>query len=118
MRIAQILIESRLRQTIRIAELAKELGVTPGYLVKLFQTYCGTTIVDYIRQRRLYHATHLISCTTMPIKAIATAVGMSDLHRFNKEIHHGFSCSPRKLREYADRTAQVVKTGEKSAKEN
>ncbi len=98
---AQELIERRISTAINVTNLAEEVDVSPGYLVKLFRNGCGMTVVEYIRRRRLEYAVHLIGNTTMSIKAIAVATGMPDLHHFNKVVHRGFGLSPREMRRHA-----------------
>jgi len=91
-------IELRLHEPIYVTELVKEAGVSQNHLIRLFRATMGTTVVGYIRDRRLQRASHLLRNTTLPIKTIAHEIGIPDLHLFNKMIRGAFGMSPRKLR--------------------
>lgn len=91
-------IEQHLAQPIRISDLARRVDLSHNHLTRLFHAEMGMTIVQYIRDRRLILARHLLTHTTLPIKAIAIQVGMTDLQQFNKYIRRGLGTSPRALR--------------------
>jgi transcriptional regulator GlxA family with amidase domain len=91
-------IEQRLGGTITVAQLCKEVGVSNGYLTRLFQEQLGTSVSEYIRLRRLQQARHLLTSTTLPIKVIARSVGVPDLQQFNRFIHLGLGAGPREFR--------------------
>jgi AraC-like DNA-binding protein len=93
------LIELRLHERLDIPALAHDVGVSHNYLIRLFRKTYGTTVVEYIRTRRMLKARHLIKATTRPIKEIACEVGLGDLHLFNKTVRRHFGRSPRALRE-------------------
>ncbi|WP_246039331.1 AraC family transcriptional regulator [Dictyobacter alpinus] len=92
------LIELRLSDTIRIASLAEDVHISHRQLSNLFHDTLGTTITGYIRHRRIERAQMLLTQTNQPIKQIATAVGIPDLHHFNKIIRRELGDAPRRLR--------------------
>lgn len=100
---AQEMIELRLGETLRVAELADALGLSHNHLTRLFQVHLGSTVAGYIRDRRVARARSLLLHSTVPIKAIAAQVGLPDLHQFNKTIRASTGLSPRKHREANDR---------------
>ncbi|MES2461891.1 MAG: AraC family transcriptional regulator [Armatimonadota bacterium] len=91
-------IELRLSETLSVADLAREANVSYSYLGRLFQEAFGTTVVGYIRERRLRRAEHLLRQSTLPIKVIAAAVGIPDLHLFNKSLRRELGKSPTAVR--------------------
>lgn len=93
------LIERRLAEPISIARLAEECGVSESYLGRLFRQALGMTVVGYVRARRVERAAHLLRHSTLPIKTIAAACGLPDLHFFNKTLRQALGRSPRALRE-------------------
>jgi AraC family transcriptional regulator len=93
------LIESRLSQNISIASLTEELGISYGYLSRLFQAEFDTNVVSYIRHRRGELAEHLLMNTTLSIKTIANSVGMPNLQMFNRMIHKTLGNSPKAIRD-------------------
>ena len=92
-------IESRITQRISIQDMTRELQISQSHLIRLFRARFDTTIVGYIRQRRMMRAAHMLAHTTKTIKAIAYEVGIPDLHQFNKAVRRAYGCSPRQLRE-------------------
>ncbi len=91
-------IELRLAETLSVADLAREARVSYSYLGRLFQETQGTTVVGYIRERRLRRAEHLLRHSTLPIKTVAAAVGIPDLHLFNKSLRRALGKSPTAVR--------------------
>ena len=51
-------------------------------LKSCFKQYNNCTITEYIHQRRMGHAEHLLANTTLPIKVISNTVGYSNPSRF------------------------------------
>ena len=91
------LVELRLAEPFALTEIAHEVGVTEDYLGRLFREAFGTTLSAYVR-RRVRLAEHLLRHSTLPIKAVAAASGLPDLHFFNKTIRRELGKSPRALR--------------------
>lgn len=92
-------IERGLGEPLRVRQLAHDAGVSYSYLSRLFQQELGTSVIGYIVARRLEKAELLLTQSTLPIKTVAAAVGMPDLHLFNKTIRRALGASPRAVRE-------------------
>lgn len=95
---AEKIIHDRIQKKIVILELASELQISHSQLVRLFREEHGTTIQEYIRVQRTVRACRLLTETTQPIKAIASAVGVPDLQQFSRMIRDATGVSPRMLR--------------------
>lgn len=91
-------IEALLPRPVDIQHLATVLGCSREHLARQFRLRLGTTIVGYVRQRRVALAVHLLESTDRPIIEIAAAVGASDLQSFNKLLRRESGLSPRGLR--------------------
>ena len=91
-------IEQRLSKSLRVGQLCDEVGVSYGYLSRLFSRYLGVSVLEYVRSRRADRAEHLIRSTTLPIKTIAAYVGVPDLRQFNRLMHQTKGASPRAIR--------------------
>lgn len=91
-------IESNLAGPLSVAEVAVAAGVSHNHLTRLFRAETGTTVVAHIRQRRLHRARHLLRESTLPIAAVAAAVGIPDLQAFNKVCRRVWGASPRAVR--------------------
>lgn len=63
-----------------------------------FKEYFGCTIFDYILQRRIEHAQHLLIGTDLSISEIAQAVGYIRSDSFSKQFHKVTGLLPREYR--------------------
>ncbi|MEU8793629.1 helix-turn-helix transcriptional regulator [Streptomyces sp. NPDC048643] len=91
-------IEARLAAPLTIPEVARAAGVSHNHLTRLFRAETGSTVVAYIRRRRLERAHHLLRASTLSIPAVAAAVGIPDLQAFNKACRRELGAPPRALR--------------------
>jgi len=96
---AQELINEHLTESIEVARLAEEVGLSHNHLIRLFRATHGVTIQGYIRARRAERARYLLTHTSRPIKAIAHAVGMADVQTLNKTLRKVYGKSPSAIRE-------------------
>ncbi len=103
---ARQLIELRLGEDIYVTDLARKVGLSQNHLARLFKAATGQSMAAYIRARRVEQAAHLLQHSTLPIKAVAGAVGIPDLHLFNKSIRRAFGVPPRRLRANTGRTSR------------
>lgn len=92
-------IESHLADPLAVPAVARAAGISHNHLTRLFRAETGSTVVAYIRRRRLERARHLLRESTLSIAAIAATVGVPDLQAFNKACHRELGGSPRAVRE-------------------
>jgi len=86
---------------LRVAEVAKAVGVSNNQLTRLFRKRFDTTAVAFIRQRRMERAKHLLTHTDLPIRVVAREVGLPDLQLFNKTVRRELGESPTQVRSKA-----------------
>lgn len=91
-------IEQRLSSPMTVGSLAREVGVTDGYLTRLFSRELGVSVSAFVRGRRATLAQHLLTSTNMPIKAVARSVGVPRLTQFNRLMHQTHGMGPRQIR--------------------
>lgn len=91
-------IEQRLSGPISVEQLCVEVGVSYGYLTRLFKVWLGVPVSEYVSRRRAEQAEHLLTSTTLPIKVIARTIGVPDLQQFNRLMHRVKGASPRNIR--------------------
>ena len=91
-------IEANLARPLTVPALARAAGVSHNHLTRLFGSETGTTVVAYIRERRMARARHLLVSSTLSIPAVAASVGIPDLQAFNKACHRELGGSPRAVR--------------------
>ncbi len=82
----------------RVSLIPAGTDVEYHHLTKLVKEATGSTLVAYIRHRRMMRAEHLLRESTLSIPAIAASVGIPDLQTFNKACHREFGASPRTVR--------------------
>lgn len=63
---------------------AKLTNVSPSYLSMLFKKETGTTLTEYVTQKRIKHAIFLLANTDMQIQCIAQCCGIADVNYFTK----------------------------------
>lgn len=63
---------------------AERLKVNPSYLSTLFKKETGTTLTDYVNQKRVEHAIFLLNSTSLQVQSIAQQCGIPDVNYFSK----------------------------------
>jgi transcriptional regulator GlxA family with amidase domain len=79
--------------------VARHCGLSHNHLTRLFTAQLESTVVGYIRDRRMRRAHHLLTASTLPIASIAATVGIPDLQAFNKACRRTLGAPPRSVRE-------------------
>ncbi|MCX3061970.1 AraC family transcriptional regulator [Streptomyces beihaiensis] len=95
---ARAYVEEHLAGPLSVPEVAAAVGVSHTHLTRVFRAGTGRTVVAYIRHRRLQRARHLLVSSTLPVTAIAAAVGIADLQAFNKACRRELGAGPREVR--------------------
>jgi len=98
--IRQILvtIDASIDSDLSLKRFANELFLNTSYLSSLFKKETGMTLTDYVNQHRINSAKRLLKSTTLSIQAVATSVGISDIHYFTRLFRREVGCSPREYR--------------------
>ena len=99
-------VEANLAGPLSVPEVAAAAGVSHNHLTRLSHAETGHTVVAYVRRRRLERARHLLRESTLPIPAVAAAVGFHDLQAFNKACRRELGASPRAVRAGAPATGR------------
>lgn len=89
-------IDERLGEELSVPELAAEVGLSADHLTRRFRSRHGSTVVAWIRERRLLLARRLLEEGMPPVQAARTC-GLADLQYFNKLLRQRFGRSPRDL---------------------
>jgi len=83
------------RETISIARLAQECGISQVYLRRLFQEVYGTSPLKYVNRKKLELSKELLSSQLYSISDVAYLVGYSDECVFSREFKKATGLSPR-----------------------
>ena len=94
-----LLIEADISANLSPGLLAKKQNVSLGYLSTIFKRETGKTISEYIREKRVKHAAHLLSTTNLQIQTVALHCGMMDVQYFSKIFKKETGKTPKEYRE-------------------
>lgn len=92
-------IYSHIKERITISDLAACTGLSESYLSRVFKQNLGVSISDYIREKKIEKATHLLKYSDKPIIDIANYLSFSSQSHFI-QIFKGFTgLTPKKYRD-------------------
>ncbi|MGH7143893.1 MAG: AraC family transcriptional regulator [Planctomycetota bacterium] len=95
---AQVFIAKHPARTLTIAEVAREVLLSPNYLTTLFRTETGVSLGNYIKRERIRQAKKLLANTARSIKAIAFDLGFDDPYTFSRTFKRVEGISPQQFR--------------------
>ena len=107
------LIEADLARHWTLADLADEVHLTPGHMVRLFKGATGLPPMAYLARVRTEHAAVLLLHSDEPVTVIGRAVGWPDQNYFARRFkaHYGLSATAYRKR-FATQAAHLnVVTG-------
>ncbi|OKH17015.1 response regulator [[Limnothrix rosea] IAM M-220] len=94
-------IETHYNQSVKLDEIAREVGYSPAYLTNLVQKETGRTIKQWIIARRMMQARKLLKNTTQTVREIANHCGYPDAGYFTSQFRKFHDETPLKWRKTA-----------------
>lgn len=94
------LLQSRFRERISLDELAREAGVHPMHLTRVFRRFEGRSVGEAQRELRLAWAERLILESDEPIGRIAIRAGFADQSHFTRVFRASRGRTPGALRRH------------------
>lgn len=91
-------IDADLSGDLSLHTLASIQGISNSYLSALFKKETGQTITDYVNQKRVKRASHLLGTTRLQIQTIAQHCGISDVNYFSKIFKKYTGMTPKEYR--------------------
>lgn len=91
-------IDSDLTADLSLKTQAAYLNVNASYLSALFKKEIGTTLTDYIAQKRVEHGIFLLNSTNLQIQTIAQHCGIPDVNYFTKSFKKYMHQTPTQYR--------------------
>ena len=89
-----------------LEEICKILYISKAYAIREFKKYFHTTPHDYLVQRRMELAKHLLTHTNQSVQDIAEVLCFSDPHYFSNFFKLKVGISPREYRNcYSEKEA-------------
>jgi AraC family transcriptional regulator, transcriptional activator of the genes for pyochelin and ferripyochelin receptors len=83
---------------VRIADMARTIGMSESKLTRVFKERFGITVFDYRLECRMRHALELLRCKRMPVTQVAYAVGYRHPTSFAAAFQEFFGLAPSKAR--------------------
>lgn len=87
-------LDAHFSEDIQRADLAGIVYVSPDYLSRLFKKETGRSLTQYITDKRIEAACHLLRESNLPINAVAMQVGFQSLAYFSKVFHDEKGIAP------------------------
>lgn len=92
-------IDSDLTADLSLNALASKLNINASYLSTLFKKETGSTLTDYVNEKRIQNAILLLHSTGLQIQTIATYCGIPDVNYFTKLFKKKVGKTPKEYRE-------------------
>jgi len=89
---------------LRMSEVAREAGVHPVHLARVFREHHGQSPTEYVRRRRLEWAARAITGGKLDLAAVAAAAGFADQSHLTRAFHRAFGVTPAQYRRRDKRT--------------
>ncbi|MDO4174903.1 MAG: AraC family transcriptional regulator [Eubacteriales bacterium] len=94
----QIYIDEHALEDLSVQSVADHFAISSAYLFRLFKQTTGTSLMQYIIQRRIGEAQTLLLITDLSITEVSQKVGYNNLSHFVKMFTQNVGMSPRKYR--------------------
>ena len=94
-----LMIDTDLSADLSLSSLASHQGISLGYLSTVFKRETGKTVSEYIRDKRIRHAIHLLSTTHLQVQTVALHCGIMDVQYFSKIFKKQTGKTPKEFRE-------------------
>ncbi|MBS1721706.1 MAG: helix-turn-helix transcriptional regulator [Armatimonadetes bacterium] len=95
---AEKLINEQIDRRLLVSDVCHELQISQSQLTRLFMAEHGRTPLQFIKDCRARQAHKLLTRSTTPIKQVAAACGIPNIHAFNRFVRERYGESPRALR--------------------
>ena len=92
-------IYSHIKDRITIQVLAEHTGLSTNYLSRVFKQNLGVSVSDYIREKKIEKATHLLRYSDEPIAYIANYLSFSSQSHFIQTFEAFTGMTPKKYRD-------------------
>lgn len=94
-----ISIDTDLTADLSLNALASRMNVNASYLSTLFKRETGSTLTDYVNEKRIQHGILLLHSTNLQIQTIASYCGIPDVNYFTKLFKKRVGKTPKAYRE-------------------
>ena len=99
LRQAKELLHARFAESLKLSEIASEVGVHPVHLAQTFRKSYRCTVGDYVRELRIQYACHELASSEKSIVDIALSAGFCDQSHFDRTFKRFTGVAPSLYRE-------------------
>lgn len=92
-------VEDHFKSDIRLSTLADLAGMTPTAFSRYFKSATGSSVSDYIIDRRITHAAAMLIRSRLSIAEVCFDCGFNNVSHFNRIFRRKKLCSPKEFRE-------------------
>jgi AraC-like DNA-binding protein len=91
---AKNFVQAQYRREIDVDDVARHVGISGSYLLKLFRRETGGSVRDYLVYTRLERAQALLKFSSISVAEAALAVGFRNYASFERTFRRRYGCSP------------------------
>lgn len=91
-------IDQHCYEKISLADIAEKCFYTPSYFSQAFKKYCGQSLSEYVKKKRITYAMELLENTQHTVSEISEMVGYHDRAFFYKVFKEVVGCPPSEYR--------------------
>ncbi|UVI31953.1 helix-turn-helix domain-containing protein [Paenibacillus spongiae] len=94
------LLTKRMKEQVRVEDIAKEVGISESRLSHLFKSETGQSVIDALNRMRLREAAALLLHTHRSAAEISEDVGFGNYNHFLNQFKKRYGASPSAYRKY------------------
>lgn len=90
--------ETHYNENIPLKELAALAYLSPTYFSRVFRESTGSTVTEYMQNKRIYHAIEMLQTSNKPITSISEECGYTDVKHFTRLFKRIIGMAPSEYR--------------------
>jgi len=87
-------IEERYRERVSLKDVARAVSLSPGHLTTVVRRKTGRPVQEWISERRMVEARHLLVETDLTVEEVGRRVGYGDAGYFVRSFRHSHGATP------------------------
>ena len=95
---AVLIVDADLSANLSLSALALQLNVSAPYLASVFKKETQKTVSQYVTEKRIKHAMHLLATTHLQVQTVALHCGIMDVQYFSKLFKKQVGKTPKEYR--------------------